>query len=88
MPELADGDLLDLRIAPAVKRLGDETVRMLAYNGSIPGPTSGCGRAPTRRRPLTVTTTDDEQPTAVCDGERGGTFPATPFEAVRVPGRR
>ena len=37
--ELADGDTFDLRIAPVTKRLGDATVRMLAYNGSIPGPT-------------------------------------------------
>ena len=37
--ELADGDMFDLRIAPVAKRLGDATVRMLAYNGSIPGPT-------------------------------------------------
>ena len=37
--ELADGDEFDLRIAPVSKRLGDTTVRMLAYNGSIPGPT-------------------------------------------------
>ena len=37
--ELADGDQFDLRIAPVAKRLGDATVRMLAYNGSIPGPT-------------------------------------------------
>ena len=37
--ELADGDKLDLRIAPVAKRLGDTTVRMLGYNGSIPGPT-------------------------------------------------
>ncbi|MGH3057848.1 MAG: multicopper oxidase domain-containing protein, partial [Gaiellaceae bacterium] len=37
--ELADGDELDLRIAPVAARLGDATVRMLAYNGSIPGPT-------------------------------------------------
>ena len=37
--ELADGDEIDLRIAPVAKRLGDATVRMLAYNGSIPGPT-------------------------------------------------
>jgi FtsP/CotA-like multicopper oxidase with cupredoxin domain len=36
--ELADGDKLELRIAPVAKRLGDATVRMLAYNGSIPGP--------------------------------------------------
>ena len=37
--ELADGDEFDLRIAPVAKQLGDTTVRMLAYNGSIPGPT-------------------------------------------------
>src|SRR4051812_17113368 len=37
--ELSDGDQLELRIAPVAKRLGDATVRMLAYNGSIPGPT-------------------------------------------------
>jgi FtsP/CotA-like multicopper oxidase with cupredoxin domain len=36
--ELSDGEHLDLRIAPVVKRLRDVTVRMLAYNGSIPGP--------------------------------------------------
>jgi FtsP/CotA-like multicopper oxidase with cupredoxin domain len=37
--ELADGDDLDLRIAPVAKRLAGSTVRMLGYNGSIPGPT-------------------------------------------------
>jgi FtsP/CotA-like multicopper oxidase with cupredoxin domain len=37
--ELADGDTLGLRVAPVAKRLGGTTVRMLAYNGSIPGPT-------------------------------------------------
>ena len=37
--ELADGDRSKLRIAPVAKRIGDATVRMLAYNGSIPGPT-------------------------------------------------
>jgi FtsP/CotA-like multicopper oxidase with cupredoxin domain len=36
--ELSDGDRFDLRIAPVAKRLGDATVRMLSYNGSIPGP--------------------------------------------------
>ena len=36
--ELSDRAELDLRIAPVAKRLGDATVRMLAYNGSIPGP--------------------------------------------------
>jgi FtsP/CotA-like multicopper oxidase with cupredoxin domain len=37
--ELGDGDRFELRIAPVAKRLGEDTVRMLAYNGSIPGPT-------------------------------------------------
>jgi FtsP/CotA-like multicopper oxidase with cupredoxin domain len=37
--ELADGEEFDLRIAPVAKQLGDSKVRMLAYNGSIPGPT-------------------------------------------------
>jgi FtsP/CotA-like multicopper oxidase with cupredoxin domain len=37
--ELADGDEFDLRIAPVAKNLGGGRVRMLAYNGSIPGPT-------------------------------------------------
>ena len=37
--ELGDGDEFDLRIAPVAKRLGEATVRMLAYNGSVPGPT-------------------------------------------------
>ena len=37
--ELSDGDTFDLEIGPARKRIGDATVRMLAYNGSIPGPT-------------------------------------------------
>jgi FtsP/CotA-like multicopper oxidase with cupredoxin domain len=36
--ELADGDRFELRIGPVAKRLGDSSVRMLAYNGSIPGP--------------------------------------------------
>ena len=37
--DLSDGEAFDLRIAPVVKEVGDATVRMLAYNGSIPGPT-------------------------------------------------
>ncbi|MGZ8702699.1 MAG: multicopper oxidase domain-containing protein [Gaiellaceae bacterium] len=37
--DLADGDEVELRIAPVTKRIGDGDVRMLAYNGSIPGPT-------------------------------------------------
>src|SRR4051812_18739319 len=37
--ELSRGQRFQLRIAPVSKQLGDATVRMLAYNGSIPGPT-------------------------------------------------
>src|SRR5437773_12549738 len=33
--DLSDGDAFTLRIAPVAKRLGEATVRMLAYNGSI-----------------------------------------------------
>jgi len=39
MVELSDGDVYDLRVAPVTKRIGAATVRMLAYNGSVPGPT-------------------------------------------------
>jgi FtsP/CotA-like multicopper oxidase with cupredoxin domain len=36
--ELGEGDRFELRIAPIAKRIGDDTVRMVAYNGSVPGP--------------------------------------------------
>jgi FtsP/CotA-like multicopper oxidase with cupredoxin domain len=37
--ELQDGDEFDLRIEPVAKTIGGQTVRMLAYNRSVPGPT-------------------------------------------------
>src|SRR5215218_321092 len=37
--DLYDGDVFNLRIHPVRKRIGDAEVRMLGYNGSIPGPT-------------------------------------------------
>ncbi|HEX5878427.1 MAG TPA: heavy metal-binding domain-containing protein [Actinomycetota bacterium] len=37
--ELAAGDTLELRVGPVAKRLGESRVRMLGYNGSVPGPT-------------------------------------------------
>src|SRR5216117_1480760 len=37
--ELADGVEFELEIMPVKKQIGDATVRMLAYNGSVPGPT-------------------------------------------------
>jgi len=36
---LRDGDSFDLRIHPVRKQIGDAEVRMLGYNGSVPGPT-------------------------------------------------
>lgn len=37
--EPGDGDTIALVVGPVAKRLGDTTVRMLAYGGSVPGPT-------------------------------------------------
>ena len=37
--ELQDGDEVELEIVPVKKQIGDATLRMLAYNGSVPGPT-------------------------------------------------
>jgi FtsP/CotA-like multicopper oxidase with cupredoxin domain len=35
---LGDGDHFELRISPVANRIGDDVLRMLAYNGSVPGP--------------------------------------------------
>jgi FtsP/CotA-like multicopper oxidase with cupredoxin domain len=37
--ELLNADEFDLEVGPVRKQIGDATVRMLAYNGSVPGPT-------------------------------------------------
>ena len=37
--EVADGEHFELRIGPIAKQVGDARVRMLGYNGSVPGPT-------------------------------------------------
>ena len=36
---LGDGQLFEMSIEPVAKQIGDDTVRMLGYNGQIPGPT-------------------------------------------------
>ena len=36
---MGEGQEVELRIAPVAKRVADSIVRMLAYNGSVPGPT-------------------------------------------------
>jgi FtsP/CotA-like multicopper oxidase with cupredoxin domain len=37
--DLADGDTYELVAAPVRKRIGNNELRLLAYNGSVPGPT-------------------------------------------------
>ena len=37
--DVAPSESIDLRIHPIAKSIGQDTVRMLSYNGSIPGPT-------------------------------------------------
>src|SRR5207302_8111116 len=41
---LADGDRLDLRIGAVRERLDGAELRMLAYNGSVPGPVLNVGQ--------------------------------------------
>src|SRR5919107_521723 len=36
---LRDQDVFELRALPVHKRIGEVVIRMLGYNGSIPGPT-------------------------------------------------
>ena len=65
--ELADGDTADFRIGPVVKRIGDTDVRMLAYNGSIPGPTF---KVPVRTVTVHVTNEGDLEATVHWHGLR------------------
>ncbi len=51
---LGDGAAYDLEVSPVAKRLGTTMVRMLAYNGSVPGPTLAVDQGST----VTVTTTN------------------------------
>jgi len=37
--ELSDGETYEIVAAPVRKRIGNDEVRLLAYNGSVPGPT-------------------------------------------------
>jgi FtsP/CotA-like multicopper oxidase with cupredoxin domain len=51
--ELSDGDEFALEIVPVKKRIGDATVRMLAYNGSVPGPSLKMPQGATITVPVT-----------------------------------
>jgi FtsP/CotA-like multicopper oxidase with cupredoxin domain len=37
--DLADGQLFEMSIEPIAKQVGEHSLRMLGYNGSVPGPT-------------------------------------------------
>ena len=51
--ELGDGDEFKLEIVPVKKRIGAATVRMLTYNGSVPGPTLKVPQGATITVPVT-----------------------------------
>jgi len=51
--ELGDGDEFKLEIVSVKKRIGDATVRMLTYNGSVPGPTLKVPQGATITVPVT-----------------------------------
>jgi len=51
--ELRDGGEFELEIVPVKKRIGEATVRMLAYNGSVPGPTLKVPQGATIKVPVT-----------------------------------
>lgn len=53
--DLVDGAAVDLRITPLAKQIGDNVVRMLGYNGSVPGPTLRVRQGST----VTVNVTND-----------------------------
>src|SRR5438105_557803 len=51
--EVTDGDEFELEIMPFKKRIGAATVRMLTYNGSVPGPTLKVAQGATITVPVT-----------------------------------
>ena len=55
LARLRDGDCFDLRIHPVRKRVDEAELRMLGYNGSIPGPTLNV----TQGSEITVEVTND-----------------------------
>src|SRR5919205_1054562 len=56
--DVADGERVDLEIAPVAKEIGDATVRMLAYNGTILVVPAEPDYWPPAHRELTVTLDD------------------------------
>ena len=73
--DLADGDRYTLRIAPATKRIGEATVRMLSYNGSIPGPTLRVREGAAKHGPMLASRAlgrmRGRRPATLSDGQSG-----------------
>src|SRR4029079_18486650 len=65
---LRDGDHLALEIAPVVKVIDGSPVRMIAYNGSIPGPTLHVDQG--SEIIVDVTNNGDVETTVHCHGLR------------------
>ena len=75
---LADGDRLDLRIGPVRKNIDGAELRMLAYNGSIPGPVLHVGQG----SEITV----QVQQRRRCRGDRALAWPAAGEPVRRCAG--
>ena len=86
--EVADGGRVELRIAPATKQIGDATVRMLAYNGSIPGPTLRVRAGLGDRRSTSSTTATWRRPCTGtgCGWRTATTAPTRPRRRSRSAG--
>jgi FtsP/CotA-like multicopper oxidase with cupredoxin domain len=65
---LGDGSRYDLAAGPVRKRIGDAEVRMLAYNGSVPGPTLRVEQGSTVM--VNFTNRTDMEATVHCHGVR------------------
>src|SRR5262245_66472076 len=68
--DLEDGDAVELRVAPVAKRIGEDAVRMLAYSGSVPGPTLRVREG--SELVIDVVNEDDLEPTVHWHGRRLG----------------
>ena len=84
--ELSDGEEFDLEIAPVRKQIGDATVRMLAYNGSVPGPTLKVSQGATIT--VHVTNRGDIEATVHWHGLRLENRYGSARDAGADPGRR
>lgn len=82
-----DGETFALRIAPVANRVGDDVARMLAYNGSIPGPTLHVDQS--SEIVVEVTNDGDADATVHSHGLRlANRYDGVPHETQAPPDRR